>query len=199
VILRYPVALLLGLLFSLALFQLMWSLISAPINASNLREATRIDFQRMRQDTAVADKRQEKAQRDRPPAAPEVPRMSFTTSGVESQVAKMSATVDVGSALSKLKMSAGSDRDTIPLVRIPPEYPVRALNRGIQGWVIVQFTITATGTVKDAVVVDAQPKKIFDEAAIKAILRYRYNPKVEEGVAVERRGVQQKITFQLEK
>jgi periplasmic protein TonB len=199
VIIRLPIALLLGLLFTMGLFQLMFQLISSPINASTLREATRIEFQRMRQDTQVADKRKEKVVRDRPPSAPETPRMSFAASGVESQVAKMSASVDVGSALSKLKMSAGSDRDTIPLVRIPPEYPVRALNRGIQGWVIVQFTITETGTVKDAIVVDAQPKKIFDEAAIKAILRYRYNPKVEEGVAVERRGVQQKISFQLEK
>jgi protein TonB len=97
-----------------------------------------------------------------------------------------------------MKMSAGSDRDVIPLVRIAPDYPPRALSRGLEGWVKVQFTITMTGTVKDPIVVDADPKNIFDDAALKSISRWRYNPKVEGGVAVERVGVQTIIRFQLE-
>ena len=95
-------------------------------------------------------------------------------------------------------MTAGSDRDIIPLVRINPDYPPRALSRNIEGFVIVQFTITATGSVKDVIVVHAEPQGIFDEAAVRAVARWRYNPKVEEGVAVERVGVQTRITFQLE-
>ena len=55
-----------------------------------------------------------------------------------------------------------------------------------------------TGTVKDPIVVDAMPKSVFDDAALKAIARWRYNPKVENGVAVERVGVQTRIVFQLE-
>jgi protein TonB len=97
-----------------------------------------------------------------------------------------------------MTMSAGSDRDVIPLVRINPDYPPRALSRGLEGWVQVQFTITATGTVKDAIVVTAEPRNIFDDAALKAIARWRYNPKVENGTAVERVGVQTIIRFQLE-
>jgi protein TonB len=46
--------------------------------------------------------------------------------------------------------------------------------------------------------VDADPKNIFDDAAVKAVARWRYNPKVEEGVAVERVGVQTLISFKLE-
>jgi protein TonB len=52
--------------------------------------------------------------------------------------------------------------------------------------------------VKDAVVVNAEPKNIFDDAALKAIARWRYNPRVDGGVAVERVGVQTIIRFQLE-
>jgi protein TonB len=100
--------------------------------------------------------------------------------------------------MSRMSMSAGSDRDVIPLVRIAPDYPPRALSRGLEGWVQVQFTITATGTVKDPVVVNAEPKQIFDDAALKAIARWRYNPRVEGGVAVERVGVQTIIRFQLD-
>jgi protein TonB len=97
-----------------------------------------------------------------------------------------------------MDLSAGSDTDVIPLVRIAPEYPPRALNRGIEGWVQVQFTITATGAVKDAVVVASDPPRLFDEAALRSIARWRYNPKIEGGVAVERIGVQTVIRFMLE-
>ena len=82
--------------------------------------------------------------------------------------------------------------------RCNPDYPARALARGIEGWVIVQFTITPTGTVKDAIVVDADPKNIFDEAALKGIARWRYNPRIVDGVAVERVGVRTLIRFNLE-
>lgn len=196
-IIRIPVALILGTLVALLMFGLMWRLISAPIDATAMREATRVEFTRMRKDTEVASKREQKVERERPPPAPEVPRMSFSSSSVESNVAQITPTVDASGAMSKMSLSAGSDRDTIPLVRVPPDYPQRALSRGLEGWVQVQFTITGTGTVKDAVVVKSS-SQIFEEAAIKAILRWRYNPKIENGVAVDRVGVQTIIRFTLE-
>jgi protein TonB len=64
--------------------------------------------------------------------------------------------------------------------------------------VLVEFTITGTGSVKDAKVVDAKPATIFNDAALKAIGRWRYNPKVENGQPVERRGVRTIIRFDLE-
>ena len=196
--LRYPIGLAFGALFSLILFWVMWRMVSVPIDATELRKATRVEFTRMREDTEVQTKQQEKPTPDQPPPVPEIPQMSMSSSSVESTVAHLSPVVDASSAMSKMKMSAGSDRDIIPLVRINPEYPARALSRGIEGWVIVQFTITPTGMVKDVVVVDADPKNIFDDAAVKAVARWRYNPKVEEGVAVERVGVQTLISFKLE-
>lgn len=196
---RFPVALIIGTVLISGLFWILWGLVSSPVDVGGVREATRIEFTRMRKDTDVASKRDEKVERERPPPTPEVPKMAFSTGSVESNVAQLNPNLDARGAMSKLSLSAGSDRDTIPLVRVPPEYPPRALSRGVEGWVIVQFTITGTGAVKDAIVVDSKPKRIFDEAAVKAILRYRYNPKVESGVAVERVGVRQKIVFALEK
>ena len=196
-IIRIPIALILGGLFSLAMFWVLWKLITGPIDTTEMREATRIEFTRMRKDTEVASKREQKVERERPPPAPEVPRMAFSAGSVESNVATLSPTVDAGSAMSKMSLSAGSDRDTIPLVRVPPDYPQRAISRGLEGWVQVQFTITGTGAVKDAVVVKSS-SKIFEEAALKSILRWRYNPKIEGGVAVDRVGVQTIIRFTLE-
>ncbi len=198
-IFRYPIALAFGIAFSVTLFWLMWHLVGQPINVDQMQTATRVEFTRMRQDTEVETKQKNKVQPDKPPPVPEIPRMNATTGAVDNNVARLTPMVDPFGAMSKLKMSAGSDRDIIPLVRITPEYPMRAVNRGIEGWVIVQFTITATGAVKDAIIVDSDPKKIFDDAALKAIARWRYNPKVEDGVAVERVGVRTRLTFQLEK
>ena len=195
---RVPIALLLGALFSLSLFWLLYKLVSAPIDATQMREATRIEFTRMRKDTDVKSKREEKVERERPPPTPEVPKMQFSSGSVDSNVASITPTVDARGAMSGLNISAGSDRDTIPLVRVPPDYPQRAISRGITGWVLVEFTITGTGAVKDARVVDAKPGKIFDDAALKAIMRWRYNPKIENGQPVERVGMRTIIRFDLE-
>jgi periplasmic protein TonB len=196
--LRIPIAVVLGALFTTSMFWLLWSAVGVAFDIGDQAAATRIEFSRMRRDTEVATKRDEKIERERPPPTPETPRMAFSAGGIENNVAQLTPIVDARGAMSRMSMSAGSDRDVIPLVRINPDYPPRALSRGLEGWVQVQFTITATGTVKDAIVVNAEPKNIFDDAALKAIARWRYNPKVESGVAVERVGVQTIIRFQLE-
>jgi periplasmic protein TonB len=196
--LRIPFAVIAGALFTSAMFWLLWTLVETSFEAGDRAEASRIEFSRMRRDTEVATKRDEKVERERPPPTPETPRLAFSAGGVENNVAQLAPVVDAAGAMSRMQMSAGSDRDVIPLVRINPDYPPRALSRGLEGWVQVQFTITATGTVKDPVVVNAMPKSIFDDAALKAIARWRYNPKVEGGTAVERVGVQTIIRFQLE-
>ena len=87
--------------------------------------------------------------------------------------------------------------NVMPLVRVAPEYPPQALARGIEGWVLLEFTITTAGAVKDAVVVDSNPTSLFDEAALKAISRWRYDPLLEGGVPVERRGIQTRLVFEL--
>jgi protein TonB len=196
--LRIPIAILVGGALTSSMFWLLWSLIGTAFDVGDRAEAQRIEFSRMRRDTDVATKRDEKIERERPPPTPETPRMAFSSSGVENNVAQLTPIVDARGAMSRMSMSAGSDRDVIPLVRINPDYPPRALSRGLEGWVQVQFTITPTGTVADAKVVNAEPKNIFDDAALKAIARWRYNPKVDGGVAVERVGVQTIIRFQLE-
>ena len=83
-------------------------------------------------------------------------------------------------------------------MRSDPDYPPGPLASGTEGWVQVQFSVTATGSVRDAVVVASEPRTIFDDAALKAIARWRYNPRVEDGVAVERVGLQTIIRFEIE-
>ena len=84
-------------------------------------------------------------------------------------------------------------------MRIDPEYPPRAQQQRIEGWVLVEFTISPVGTVQDAKVIDSKPPQVFDRAMLQAIRRWRYNPKIEDGVPVARRGVLVRQYFQLPK
>lgn len=68
-------------------------------------------------------------------------------------------------------LPASIDGDVTPLFRLQPLYPRRAQERGIEGWVALQFTITASGTVRDPVIVDSNPKGYFEDASVAALLR----------------------------
>lgn len=83
-----------------------------------------------------------------------------------------------------------AEGDIIPVVVIRPMYPRDAALSGIEGWVKVEFTITAIGTVQDARVIDANPSRIFNREAIRAILKWKFKPRVVDGVAVDRRATQ---------
>lgn len=66
-----------------------------------------------------------------------------------------------------------------------PEYPVKALDGKLSGVVTIEFVVTATGETRDVRVTDATPPGVFDKAAVSAIKRWRYEPIVVNGAAVE--------------
>jgi TonB family protein len=73
----------------------------------------------------------------------------------------------------------------VPQVRIEPEYPPQAKDRGIEGWVLFQFTVTREGRVKDVVILDSQPKGIWDRATSARVSNWRYQPALKDGKPVE--------------
>ncbi len=80
---------------------------------------------------------------------------------------------------------------------VAPEYPLRARERGTQGWVDIEFTVNKDGTTRDANVKAAQPSGVFDRAALEAVSRWRYEPRVVNGSVIEQR-VQARLRFQIE-
>lgn len=88
--------------------------------------------------------------------------------------------------------------DASPIVRINPKYPTTAARDGIEGWVQLSFNISPTGEVIDATVINAEPKRIFDREALRAIKRWKYRPKVIEGVAQLQTGQTVQLDFKLD-
>ncbi len=87
------------------------------------------------------------------------------------------------------------DLDVVPLVRVPPEYPPGAARRRLGGWVHLEFTVTATGTVTDVRVIDASPPGVFDDAAVRAARRFKYRPQMRSGSPMDRPGVELLMRF----
>ena len=109
--------------------------------------------------------------------------------------------VDLGDGLDLTPATINStDGDYLPLVAIAPQYPTRAAQRGIEGWCLVSFTVDGLGNVvEDSIaVVDAEPPNIFDRSSVRAAARFKFQPRVVDGVGVEVRGVQYVFRYELE-
>lgn len=130
------------------------------------------------------------------PPAPELDNADPQVEKVAISAAPVSTDIDLSSGGFSLGVGEG---DYLPIVKVAPMYPSRAANRGIEGWVIVEYTVTTTGTVKDVVVVESKPTtKIFHRAAIEAAKKFKYKPRVQDGKAMEVPGVRNRFKFELE-
>jgi protein TonB len=212
--LRFPSSFLIALVLTSALFSGMWVLISRSIDIGEIQRATKIEFTRLRRDSDVRTRvRPEKVELEKPLPVQDAPQIAIDmgVAGPGGQALDLlPPTVDArGAALSGLSFgsgggggragaASGGDRDVVPLVRIEPDYPARAAQRGIEGYVVVEFTISPAGTIKNARVIRAEPNGVFDASALAAVSRWKYNPKIENGTAVARNGVRVKLNFQLE-
>jgi protein TonB len=195
---RIVISTILGLVTSFALFWVMQALVGVT---GELREAgTRlsIEFVRLRIDKTPDTKKREPPKRDKPQQQPTPPPMNMAknmnpSEGAAEIASMMDAEVDLAEVTSL--GAGGSDRDVVPLVEVDPEYPQRAQARKIEGYVDVEYTVTALGTVADAKVLGSRPPYIFDRAALSAIRRWKYKPKIKDGVAVPRIGMQIRLHF----
>jgi protein TonB len=89
------------------------------------------------------------------------------------------------------------DGDATPVVRIDPKYPPEAARDGKEGWVELSFTINEVGGVEDVEVIDADPKRVFDREAKRALRKWKYRPKVVDGVAEKQFGLKVRLDFKL--
>jgi protein TonB len=185
------------------LFWLMQFLISMESGKfDDARRGKMVEFVRLKRESDLALKKRqlpEKKEREEEPPPPDLDLSSTPKPSPGTlAIAAPSADFDLDLAGGPHLGGPPSDSDIIPLVRVLPQYPPRASSRGIEGWVLVEFTISAAGTVKDPIIIDSEPSSIFDRAMLRAIRKWKYRPKIVDGVAVERAGVRVRQNFELE-
>jgi len=194
--LRFPLALGMALLLNGMLFLLLRAMITGEGEVATLSAPARIEFTRLRRSGQVEAIRRAKPKVEKPEQAPSAPSLSVeqaSSSEARAEVAALAAPMGVaGGGVGGIlgvgggfSGGGGLDRDMVPLVRIEPQYPPQAQTRRLEGWVHVRFTITGAGTVKNARVVKSSDM-IFENATIRAVEQWKYQPQMEEGKPVER-------------
>lgn len=141
------------------------------------------------------------------PKAPEPPPES-QISQAQSEVASVTPLTSMPSlgldtGVSGLAINAptfsdfGSNQQAMPLYRVEPRYPSSALRQGAEGYVVMSFTIDPTGRAVDVKVEQANPRRLFEREAIRALRKWKYQPKVVEGKAIAQLGQTVRLEFKL--
>ena len=208
--LRFPLAFVLSVALLAALFGLLRALISGDAEIATLSAPARIEFTRLRRSGQVEAIKRAKPKVEKPEQAPAAPSLALdqaSGSDARAEVSALAAPIGAGGGggLSGILGVGGGfggggggglDRDTVPLVRIEPQYPPQAQQRRLEGWVHIRFTITGAGTVKNAQVVKSSDL-VFETSALRAVEQWKYQPQLEAGKPVERPGVEVIVRFNL--
>jgi len=198
---RLVIGLVTALAVTLSLFWLMQYLIETADRTLNDDGAGNlVDFVRVKRDEAI-ERRQLKPKKPPPPDAPppQPPTPQLDNLNPDAQKVAISA-VPVET---DIEMTGGfslgvGEGDYLPIVKVAPIYPNRALTRGIEGFCVVQYTVTRQGTIRDPIVIESQcTSSLFHRASINAALKFKYKPRIMDGEAVEVPGVQNKFTYEI--
>lgn len=90
-----------------------------------------------------------------------------------------------------------ADGDMQPIQKFAPAYPRTMIGRGIEGYVIVKFTVNKQGGVENIIVVESSHNG-FNTASIKAVQKFKYKPRVIDGIAMPTHNVMEKVSFVIE-
>ena len=197
---RYAFSIVIGTVVTLSLLFIMQLLIVTGKQAlTDPRERHKLEFVRVKKNENLNT---QDLTPEKPPKPPETPpetppqdmdNIDPDAPTIDIPRPSVSANTDIGGP-GGMNIAEG---DYLPIVRVAPVYPSRALSRGLEGFVDMSFTVTTTGTVKDPIVLQST-SSLFERAATRAVLKFKYKPRVVDGEPVEVSGVKTRITFELE-
>ncbi len=197
---RYAFSIVVGSAVTLSLLFIMQILIESGEEAlSKPRERHLLEFVRIRRNENLNT---EDITPDKPPKPPQVPpdippqdldNIDPNAPTINIPPPSVSQSIDIGGP-GGMNIAEG---DYLPIVRVAPVYPARAQSRGLEGYVDMSFTVTASGSVADPVVMFST-SGLFERAATRAVLKFKYKPRVVDGVPVDVPNVKTRITFRME-
>ena len=196
----YITAMMIGVIITLCLFFLMQALIdSGDQRFRSSSEGQMMEFIRIKDDESLSFKDRRKPIKPKPPKEPPPPPKLIVNKQVKPTLNKVKIEIpDIdlptiaggGPFLGNWQGNPLAEGDVLPIVRIDPQWPREALVEGIEGYVVVEVTIATDGSVRGVVVVESVPKRLFDRNVIRAVLKWKFKPRIVNGVPVERKAMQ---------
>lgn len=200
---KYAAGIGLSVLITISLFFVMVILISlgdSGIKEDNSVKLADVVMPERQIDTFLSevDKPEQPEEQPEDIAQPELDLQPLT--GIDVSIAKPKANFTSGGSFFR-------DGEYIPLFKVQPIYPRRAQERGTQGFSIVSFTITESGSVENAVAIEGycgdptgpesemRPCSMFNSASAAAALKLKYKPKIVDGNATAVNDVLHRFTF----
>ena len=204
---RYLSALILGIGITLILFFIMQALIdSGDQQYRSDSDGQIMEFVRIKDDESLSFKDRRKPKKPEPPKEPPPPPKMIVEKQAKPTMNKIKIeipNIDLptiaggGPFLGNWAGNPLAEGDVLPIVRIDPQWPREALVEGIEGYVIVEVLIASDGSVRSAVVVESEPRRMFDRNVIRAVLKWKFKPRIVNCVPVERRAIQ-RLDFNLD-
>jgi protein TonB len=187
-----------GTIMTFALLWLMQFLITTGKDAlTDAGEFSMPDFIRVRQEELVEQKDRKPPKppevEEKPPEMPPPDLDTLDPNAPQVNLGRLSmnTNMDIGGA------SFAVDGEYLPIVRVEPLYPRRAQSRGLEGFCDMEFTVTKTGEVIDALATTCS-SSVFESASVKAVLKWKYKPRVVNGEPIDSSGVRTKLTYRFE-
>tara|TARA_B100000900_G_scaffold252912_1_gene215565 strand:+ start:2599 stop:3210 length:612 start_codon:yes stop_codon:yes gene_type:complete len=186
-----------GFLAAVIFFLLLAYIVKPSSEALKNEKSFRVvDFIRLKKDTSLREKSRTIPDKPEPPKKPPPPDLPTPELQAPPQAPNLDIEFPDISVPTDFKgaflgpQNQGGNSQVIPLVRINPQYPRNELLAGVEGWVKVRFTVEPDGSVSSPRVVQSKPPRVFDSSALRAIKKWKFKPKVVNGVAVQQDGTQ---------
>lgn len=220
---RMLIAVPMALIFTLFMFMFMaWMVNHKAVKAPEESELLSVDMVMAEQESETQVRHREPP---KPPQPPEVqpqqpdavtppeptqtmqPMASLEPTGLNTTVEGIAVNAPklgsfIGSAVSVPSLpvaNASGNKQLMPIYRADPRYPPRAQRRRLEGHVVLSFTIDATGHTKEIKVVSASPEGVFEQEAIRALSKWKYQPQLVDGKGVAQTGQTVNIEFKMGK
>ncbi|AJR05910.1 energy transducer TonB [Photobacterium gaetbulicola] len=204
--LRVLIAIPAAFLMALGLFTFMAWMVD---NGSQRPE---VEKQLLAFDMVMVEQEREAQRRQRtvpePPETPEPPPQAMPQAmnqAVSNTIVPSMPNLNLDASVSGLAINAptfsdfGANQQAMPLYRVEPKYPSRAMKQGAEGYVVMSFTIDPQGRPTDISVLDAKPRRLFEREAIQALRKWKYQPKVVDGKSIAQAGQTVRLEFKIQK
>ena len=191
---RYVTAVVVGAVVTFGLLFVMQFMIASGQSEMEDRAYRIVDFVRVDRQEIIERKEKKPDPPPEPELMPQMPEPLISTTPTTIQIAMVRPPVTMNTGMDGLGFGM-SDGEYLPVTKPAPVYPPRAAQRGIEGYVIVEYIVTTTGETRDVVVVEST-SSLFDRAAVESAKKYKYLPRMIDGTPIEVSGV--RIEFVLE-